>query len=499
MMTDKGKRGKRHKRHSWLHSISTIVAVLMVGSLMACGNRSTDEGNEAQAAPEEVTSQTVVSGEGFTPESTTLLLRDIYYEAYDDWGPKNDGEFVQWYQENAADKLYFSNEWTMEEVVDSYYEHPEIWVTYERAAVLQQICFTPDYRYCFKLAFDDWDGEIKTGWFVVNGVRVAMLDEQTFDSVHPDDLVAKYFSGEWDGNIVRTHDGGVEAYLSGYGALHYSVDSEYYTDEEDPEGLAYTGYADPWWWNKTEQKKYQYKYQYWGVDGWSDYLEEYREEESGIGERFYLNVYPDLPEWFDLMTILLSERSDELGTFVMTKDGVMLFDKGEQVKQWTFDATIAEEIRPEDPFQWDAEGCGLRVCGDKGTEGIFAHVYDGTRILDLRSDGTVEVAVEEIILRNDLMFREKFSWYATQFGLKGDTLVRFNFRTNRDEPELVVIDTGVLSVDFVDMRTFEKADGLYAISKDENRDDIVVYLGQEPKQYYLDYYNMLHRAVLNSF
>lgn len=501
MMADKRKGGMSHEIHGlWYRLGMVAVLVLSLGGIFYCGIRSNHFGESAET----VTGKTDESGEpaveldwlsvvqeSFTPESTSTRLRAIYRDERGDLGYLTDGAFVQYYQEHRADKVYFSNEWTVNEVVDSYYEHPEIWSLYHNDWWCQDfiICFTPDYRYCFELDFDDMKGDYRTGWLLVNGVRVAMLDEKTLDSVYPEDLLALYLSGEWDGEwLTRSSDGGVRVYIDSDGALRYRADVRRYTVDEDPYGLAYDDYNIPWWKDADEYAKYEFYTDYAPIDS------EYDAEDLWLLDSFTLNVYPDLPRDFDTGTILMSNRWRELGTIVMTKDGAMLFKRGRQLNTWVFDQTIPEERYPSRKIREQTmHDCQVMICWNDNEPDVLAHFYDGQRILNLLTDGQIEVAVDELLL-DDSEWYQHLSWSSRMFGMKDDTLLICDFY---NEQELQVLATDVISVDFNDMRTFEKADGLYAVTQDpeNNYQDVVVYLGTEPKQYYLDYYNTLDWAV----
>lgn len=80
------------------------------------------------------------------------------------------------------------------------------------------------------------------GWFVVDGIYVRPVDPHT-DSVVPADCIADYQSGDWDGTVRTSPDYSTQVWIED-GRLTYHYTRRLYAAEADPQGLAYTGYAE---------------------------------------------------------------------------------------------------------------------------------------------------------------------------------------------------------------------------------------------------------------
>lgn len=179
-----------------------------------------------------------------------------FYRNRDPWGislAETDAEFREYCQVNFPYAVYPSDEWTAEEVIQSYRETPEIWGFWTDSYSQDGFYFTwtPGYQHCLILSSgylpEEWAyGELDSGWLIVDGVRVEAYGP-TLDTVEPRSLAALYRSGAWDGSPVRSADWGTEVFVDSEGVLDYFYFAYSYDETYDPEGLAYTGYAEPWW------------------------------------------------------------------------------------------------------------------------------------------------------------------------------------------------------------------------------------------------------------
>ncbi len=424
----------------------------------------------------------------FSIYSTTDRLREIYVGWVDDPSIQTDGEFIKECQMDYASAVYPSNDWTADEVIASYTESPDIWATYHNKWRSEDhfICWTPDYQHCFELEFDDNEGKIMTGWFCVNGVRVKMLDQVTFDAVDPASMVARYVSGEWNGSFVRSTDGGTGVEMNRSGQIAYLFDTEVYTDQQDPEGLAYVDYAPPWWLDETTHDVDFYEDHNFGHDG-------------SVWISGYVEVYPDLSDDIDVDGIILARRRNEIGTLIATKDGAMLFSKGNLLTSWVFDQALPKENLTSTDTSSNAHTCSMTMPGVGAEVVDIGYIYDGKRILALEPDGQVSILIDEVLVEEKVSpYSTAFSW-SDAIGLRGDSLVLCEFESYKNEYETRVLATEVQSVDFVEMRTFEREDGLYALAYDDDYEIVAVYLGKESKQYYSDLYETLNYAQHGAF
>lgn len=484
---------QRKRRHFAVGAVIVVLIVVAIALIVASSRdakpakKSEDTSSEAEITELKLGNLKAESDgsradeDYFSVYSTTDRLSRIYVGRTDDPSIRTDGEFIKECQTDYSNAVYPSNDWTVDEVIASYTENPDIWAVYHNKWKSDDhfICWTPDYQYCFEMDFDDRKGKVMTGWLYVNGVRVKLLDELTYDSVDPESMVARYLSHEWSGGVVRSSDGGTRVWINDEGQLDYQVNTEIYTAEQDLEGLAYTDYQDPWWFDEAASDEFEFIKDY-DFSG-----------EGGLSMSGYVEVYPDLPSYFDIAKIGLSEQVRHLGTLVVTTDGAMLFSRGEQLGSWVFDQSIPEEM-----FLAGETGriCSLRMSHAEANVSDVAYFYDGKRVLALENlEGQIRTVLDTVVVEDG----ESVYW-AELIGLKGDALIVCDFGYDR-EYTMRTLETGVSDVDFVEMRTFEKADGLYALIYDENREITTTYLGTESKQYYLDYYQILTDARWGAF
>lgn len=198
--------------------------------------------------------------EQLKPLDENGVRRDRMFEFYGDHDPElepdfvTDAEFRLYCQEKQPGAVLPTNEWTVESVLNSWQATPEVWGYYDGGGGRCHVFFTwtPDYQHCFILDSDEpflWSIEqeheaLISGWLVVDGIRVAMFDQETYDIEDPLELVRQYQAGEWDGSIRRSHDGSTTVEVSAYsGQLDYDYTAYHYDERFDPDGIAWQQFA----------------------------------------------------------------------------------------------------------------------------------------------------------------------------------------------------------------------------------------------------------------
>lgn len=413
---------------------------------------------------------------GFSPDSDTRMLSEFYsgnigedfYSSYE-----NDGEFLRFCQETYPDALYPTNEWTVEEVLDFYRNSLETWGYYDSSFSYDQyyLCWTPDYKHCFAVE-DGWYSNGKgatTGWLMIDGVRVTAIDEQTY-SVEPDTLIAKYRAGEWDGDILRSEDFGTTVYLSGQTELHYRYQENFYSPEQDPQGLAYDGYKDPWWYDDKKAEQY----------GVTDYCE-YTYDDC---RNCWVDVecYPDLPDDFNLLQIVDTANRTEDALDVLLRDGrLQRYSRMELVDEWG--------LSELDYVDLDGDWMCYAYHPLEPDDEMYYRV--GNQIFALKKGGEVSLVFDDICLKSgsraySYLRRDKI--FVCQ---DGDL-----YRVALDEGKKYLLDTGVLEMEFDDIWAYKKEDGYYTLYRDYDLDSgySSLYLGTESLDYYLQYREHLDKA-----
>lgn len=484
---------KRTKRRIFFASVVlTMLGLLMVGCYYL-GYRKASESIKPQLVTKE-TERVIKSGEafdeeaakrympegGFSPESDSMMLSECYKSSGVDgfcYAFANDGEFLQYCQENYPEAVYPSNEWTVEEVLDSYRNSPEIWAGHENRWTFYEnyLCWTPDYKHCFAVIGDwhDADGRVRSGWLLIDGVRVCAVDEQTY-SLDPDTLVAKYRSGEWDGRALRSADFGTTAYLdTDQIRLSYSYQKYLYSPLQDPQGLAYDDYEEPWWYDPEEAAKYD-------VVDFGEYC-----YDDHIWSSIYVKVYPDLPDDYDVQHIVDTDSS---------------YSRKEPVLNvLTWDGLLQRYSRTELLDEWDLMGFGCidlksnRICTANNPlePGDVFYLRNGSRIYALKEGGEVNQILDGIFVKDDSAFDSLR--YAKIFVLNDDGEL---WRYDLEEGKTYLLANGVLETNFDKLMAYRTEDGYYTLYRDYDQESgyLSLYLGTEPLEYYLDFWQNLEKA-----
>ncbi len=405
---------------------------------------------------------------------------------------ENDAEFRDYCKENYPNAVYPTEEWTAEEVIQSYQDNPEIWTVWTDDYSMIAYCFTwtPSYSHCFyaRACYQDvYDAkkegiegaEVRPGWmpgwFYVDGVRVQLYDYPVVDSIEPRELARAYQKGTWDGWSVMSADLSTEVHINSDGELDYTYRSYQYTRAKDPESLAYTSFAKEPWWKATdldsEIKTMLTDEEYWPFED--------AEDELAYGE-VVVKLYPDLPASYDTSEIFSSQWSEE-GTFCLSPTGVVLAKAGEVLAEW-----IVELDEEQTELLRRPEDLGTEYAND------VAYLYTGDQLLALRQDGSV-VTVLEGIFESNTNSSPYHLW-----GFREGQLVYFEAARRYSVSESPISLGEVLEVDFETLRLVMKEDGCYAVARDYKRDPeyYLVYLGSETFEYYKEQYATLDSAEI---
>lgn len=481
-------------RNSALILVGVLVTLLVVAATAyACGvavtgqewKQAYDAQREIVGAQEAELNNWRRAGQNLDENGVrTDRLRSLYTRSGSTWDAPdrfaNDDEYRAYCRENYPEAVYPSNEWTVDEVLQSYEEQPEIWGLWvdDYMMTAYYFTFTPDYQYCFSLdlgyAYVTEDGErpeLDSGWLSVNGVKVKAYDTAV-GPVEPMTLVEAYQSGAWDGNRRLSPDWGTRAYMDTDGGLTYYYSAYRYGKAMDPEGLAYTGYAEPWWAAEElapELAAVMVDTYYWPfVD----------ENDSYAYGSVDVKLYPDLPVGYDTSGFFASRRRPE-GTYFLSETGVILAKQGQIVTEWelAIDSQVAEFLMPP-------EGLGPEYAND------LIDLYLGNRLVALRGDGTTATVVERI-------FEVEPNTNYRMWGFQGDQLICWvaeRYFAIGEAPTL--LGDGILRADFSRFRLVVKADGCYAIVRDYQQDPKyrLEYLGPEAPEYYEKQYDALYGA-----
>lgn len=400
-----------------------------------------------------------------------------------------DEEFRGYCRENHPEAVYPSNEWTAEEVIATWLEKPEIWGNYADSEIRNNAWFTwtPDYQYCFILDSEepmffltDHDTgeheELISGWLTVNGVRVAMLDKETYDIEDPYELIRQYQAGEWDGSIRRSHDGSTTVKVRAYGDGYLEYDSEIWLYDErfDPEGMAWTEFVRvPWWAQEGVAPEIL------EIIGWDGAPSGEPWEKVNVKGTAGLNLkmYVDLPVGYDMSGVTVFKRLKS-GLLCAESDKIVLYKNGELVDEWDFRFT---EDRAT--FYSPIEGAPEEYADD------LAYIYDKSadKLIALRNGGETEVVLDRTV---------KDDWSVAElWGYKGDQLMCWKLSTYywsdgvSNLGEVAEVDTSSSVLLFT-----KKDGGCYtavwngSASVDPYR---VQYLGSESLEYYRELYKLM--------
>ena len=461
------------------------------------------------------------------------------YTSVDPYGGSEittDAEFREYCRENYPEAVLPTEEWTLEGVVESWLESPEIWGVWTDSYNDLEAYFiwSADYEHCFYLdvevpiipvAHDTGEHrELVSGWLVVDGVRALMLDEQTYDIDDPYEMLRQYQAGEWDGSTRRSHDGSTTVEVDNLdGYLEYQYEAWRYDQTTDPLGMAYAGFEDEAWWKREGVSKElqvalgerHTQYTSWneeGTHGW-DWVPRWD---------FYVDLPGGISASVEGLGEIYDSRRTQRGTFFMTSTGVWLYKQGELVDHWECELNektaalysrcalpkTAEEIAQLDATRPEIEDeSGAVTFGESEQQkameyaneyakyqelGLISpkdqtYVYTGTELLTLKEGGTVVAFFDEIVAGPSSMS-------SRMWGLKDGRLVcwRVYAFSSGDLPKVVAED--VVEADFTDLALFMKADGCYEVPHASYSAGEVRYLGPEAMGYYQRLYQTLAAA-----
>lgn len=431
--------------------------------------------------------------ERLRPLDENGVRRDRMFEFYGDHDPElepdfvTDAEFRLYCQEKQPGAVLPTNEWTVESVLNSWQATPEVWGYYDGGGGRCHVFFTwtPNYQHCFILDSDEpflWDAEqeheeLISGWLVVDGIRVAMFDQETYDIEDPLELVRQYQSGEWDGSIRRSHDGSTTVRLSAYsGTLYYSYAAYHYDEHFDPNGTAWQQFAKrPWWWAEDLPAD---TLKLLGLpENWAP------KPEIIINQpcRAWLDtkIYVDLPASSLLANDVVEVRKADNQLFCLKMTQVQLFSKGKLLEEW--DLSKLSLI-------YHAKDSELLLAFQHPTKEYaqdIAYVRIGKQLIALRKGGELAVVLEKIE-QSDSFARDEL------FGFSEGRLISWPLHNYHQSETLpVVLAEDVLDLDFSKLALFTTADGCFMLTYDDHYNIVVEYLGTEPMQSYADYFEKL--------
>lgn len=263
----------------------------------------------------------------------STLYRQYYKEE-----PEEDGMIYIRDEEGTAQEYYPgvvlpSNNWTVDEVVDVFRNHPEMWRKIEQPHGLAEgILYTPDYETMF-LCEGGWIQYNQEGINNGCGVKIVPLNPET-SSMNPYKLADKYQSGSWDGiALLRSKDYSTVVGIDSTGALAYEYLIETYNRGGDPIGIAYTGYKmTPCFRNFPKEIAVEEDVRY-----------EYEDDvdENGLYDICIFattKFYPDLPSSMMGDVVDSIRGRNEQSTIFLFKDGsIKEYSKGELLRSWSCD------------------------------------------------------------------------------------------------------------------------------------------------------------------
>jgi hypothetical protein len=461
------------------------------------------------------------------------------YTSVDPYGGSEittDAEFRVYCRENYPEAVLPTEEWTLEGVANSWLESPEIWGVWTDSYNDLETYFvwSADYEHCFYLdaavpiipvAHDTGEHrELVSGWLVVDGVRVMMLDKQTYDIDDPYEMLRQYQAGEWDGSMRRSHDGSTTVEVDWTdGHLEYQYEAWRYDQTTDPLGMAYAGFEDEAWWKREGVSKEllmalgerNTQYASWNEDGTHGYDWLYRWD-------FYADLPGGISAGVEGLGAIYGELRTQRGTFFMTSTGVWLYKQGELVDHWECEldektATLynrcalpktAEEIAQLDATRPEIEDeSGAVTFGESEQQKAmeYANEYAKCQELGLVSpkDQVYAFTGSELLLLGEggavaAFFNETVTmpkdYSSTIWGLKDGRLVYWRGYKYSDANLPKVAAEDVIEADFTDLALFMKADGCYEVPHASYSAGEVRYLGPETMGYYQRLYQTLAAA-----
>lgn len=463
----------------------------------------------------------------------TDRMREVYLTAdpYRDSEIQTDAEFREYCQKNFPEAVWPKAEWTAEEIVVSWLEIPGIWGVWRDSYNDRETYFvwSAGYEHCFYLDVTDpilptdyWTGEhreLASGWLVMDGVRILMIDQETYDVDNPYEMLQQYQDGLWDGSMRRSRDGSTTVEVSG-GCLEYCYEAWRYDQSTDPLGMAYEGFAElPWWQREGLSEALQT-----ALGERNQYAAWDETQTLGHSWLWRWDFYVDLPGGISgkvqgLGEVYACTKCAE-GAFFTTSTGVWLYDKGTLVDSWEgkLEKESAEFTRAYS-LPKTAEGiAGLSAeipetdeddSGPAKSEQQIAQEY-AERYAECRAQGLVspddrgylEVGEELLVLKEGGKIEPFFdqvvdcsdTYRSVVWGLKDGRLVwwRGYVYATGDLPKVVAED--VLEASFEELALFMKADGCYAVIWDRSGHK-ECYLGPESMDYYKRFYQTLRGAT----
>lgn len=463
----------------------------------------------------------------------TDRMREIYTtsDPYRESEIQTDAEFREWCQENYPEAVLATDEWTAESVIESWCNAPEIWGVWTDSYndLKTYFVWSADYGHCFYLDMDepilltDYETgehqELVSGWLVMDGVRIKMIDAETYDIDDPYEMLRQYQAGEWDGETRRSHDGSTTVEVSWRGTLEYTYKAWKYDATTDPLELAHQGYAAEPWWQRDELseelvtalgRNHDYK-------AWEDEAQTWAYAWLWGGSwDFYVDLPGGISAGVDGLGEVYEVETTQQGTFFATSTGIWLYKGGELVDAWEcpvvddddldFFTTFQRPKIPEEIAQLSAtvpptddpeetpklsEREQAQQYADAYAEclaiGLIseedrAYFYTGEDLLALRKGGVVEEFFDPIPEAGRLTSRQPSR------GLKDGRLI---YWSGYKLPQIITED--VLAADFTSVALIEKADGVYAVVYGQGRYE-AKYLGVGPMEYYQRLNALLDRA-----
>lgn len=391
---------------------------------------------------------------------------------------RTDEEFKEWCQEEHPEAVFPTNEWTVRDVVASWTENPEIWAKWHDNDYYYMgtwFCWTPDWQHCLILDADTdsysmtdyYTGEhleLVTGWLVVDGLRVAPIDESTYDIEDPYEMLRQYRAGEWDGSPRRSHDGSttVSAVPYSEGQIIYSYQAWFYDEMFNPEGTAWADFApQPWWLGEDVPEEFASRA--WASDSEKDWTEKNVRLRSGFSSGLYVDLPTDCEVSKD---VYLSKSGGQ--TFYMDTKRVEVFQVGNSIYSWDY---------ADFDFEFVANSENMRLYRSfreplEEYAQDMAYLYDGSgHLAALRQDGSAKLMLDKMLYAD--------ATNAEFWGFRGNDLICWRLSA-KTSPSVVGED--VLEVDFSTAVLFAKADGCYVVTfnRGENGDDYIYqaeYLG----------------------
>lgn len=298
---------------------------------------------------------------------------------------------------------------------------------------------------------------------------MTVIDEQTADSMDPEDLIAQYRAGAWDGSLIRSKDYGTEVSLTrDLTELRYSYKQRVYSEKQDPLGLAYNGYEDPWWYNESLAKKY-------GLGEHTEIVCDF-----GYWSMASVKCYPDLPDDFETKRIVTTEAPAKNTLDVLLDNGhLQRYSQTKLLDEWDLSDMKPESIDDEvlsyvkEPF----------APSDK-----IYYLYND-KLYALKSGGKIELMLDHV----DAIDRGYDLRNSTLFVVEDGELLGYNMYYGR----VRTLDHDVLKLEFNEIMAYKKADGYYTLYHVYGSDGLeyaTLYLGEQSLGHYIEYRENLEAA-----